>query len=416
MGPLAVYLARGLGAAASIALVVNYTWGPSLDFDVYWTAGRHFFARESIYSVARDGVRVFKYPPASILFFAPFALLPLLWAKALWGMIQAASIWGAIAWSRRAAARSDAGSSTIQPYFVAAAFWGLWHMNAYDGQLTPLLLCAGLWIASPGALTKPGRGIALLHALTLKIFTAFPLLGLLRRDRRMLSILACFALQSVALAWLIALWTREDGLGALIHEYVEAMRRGGETLGWDGVRGFYNQGFPALILRHLAVPADRVSADLIAVALIAPAVGWAWHRASRRLPFTHRWAGWIALTPAIHPLPFSYSFALAYPLAALAWTEAWRSGSRREMAGAAAGIAMIALMTSKTLGELGRALELLSIKSWGIALCAAVLVQVGRRRNEGRGTDLTTPLSAFRFIPAPAGNTRPGTIPPPALP
>jgi hypothetical protein len=218
------------------------------------------------------------------------------------------------------------------------------------------------------------KSTALVAVLPAKIFTVYPALGLRFSWKFFRNIALISACILVPLS-LPALWGAQDhSVSQLVHSYVEAMLSGGKLLGYDGVRGRFNQGLTGLCLRLMHVPPEKTFADIVCFLIVGSIIAILWSSLSRRLPFKHRWAGWIGLTPVVHPLPYWYSFVLTYPLAALALSTALNSKKRLNGVLATLGVAMIAIMTEKTLGSFGAALELLSIKSWGVLLCCYALV------------------------------------------
>jgi hypothetical protein len=137
---------------------------------------------------------------------------------------------------------------------------------------------------------------------------------------------------------------------------------------------------PGLVLRVLGVPGDRALADIavsLALALVAAVV---WARAARRLRPEQAAAGWLALTPVIHPLPWWHLFVFAFPLAVMTLHETLGRRDRWGVALTVAGWILIAASTRKVLGPVGGWLELASAKSWGVLICAWTIA-----RPPGRG-------------------------------
>jgi hypothetical protein len=341
----------------------------SRDFGVVWKTAKYVLSGGPAYSVLRDGPWVFKYPPWLLTPFLPFGLLSLETAKAFYGALQAIAFLYVLRWTAQASQKS------LWAYLTALLFWGLWQVNAQDGQVSLLLLATWLWAGNEDVLARwTIKSTALVAVLPAKIFTVYPALGLRLSWKAIRNIALISTLILVPLS-LPALWGAQDhSVSQLVHSYIEAMLSGGKLLGYDGVRGRFNQGLTGLCLRLMHIPPEKTFADIICFFIVGSIIAILWSRISRNLPFKHRWVGWIGLTPVVHPLPYWYSFVMTYPLAAITLSAALSSRKKLNVALAALGVAMIAILTEKTLGTFGAALELLSIKSWGVVLCCYALV------------------------------------------
>jgi hypothetical protein len=319
--------------------------------------------------VARDGAWVFKYPPWILPFFFPFALLSLDVAKVFWGIIQISAFAYVVKWA------ADACQNSRWLYVTVFLFWGLWQVNAQDGQISLLLLGMWLWAGSRDSLEALSlKSISLIGFSFVKVFTAYPLLAFRISRKAVRNAVITFTLILVPLS-LPALWvTKNRSLEVLVHSYIEAMLSGGQVLGYDGVRGKYNQGLTGFFLRVLHVPAEKTSVDILVFLVLGSVVAFFWHCFSGKLPFKYRWAGWIGLTPMVHPLPFWYSFVMTFPLASISLSSAMKSNRLSVKLVAVIGVAMITAFTEKSLGSFGSTLELLSVKAWGVLLCCVALV------------------------------------------
>jgi hypothetical protein len=356
----------------------------SRDFVVFWQTARYVLSGEPAYSVTRDGAWVFKYPPWILPLFLPFGLLSLEVAKVFWGLLQVGAFAYVVNWVANVCGNSRWHYATV---FL---FWGLWQVNAQDGQITLLLLALFLWAGGRDSLESMSlKSISLVALSFAKVFTAYPLLACLSSRRVAWQFVKISTLVLAPLS-LPALWvTQNRSLRVLVHSYVEAVLSGGKLLGYDGVRGRYNQGLIGFFLRLLQVPAEKTSADVLVFLLLGSFLALIWHRLSRTLSFKYRWVGWIGLTPVVHPLPFWYSFVLTFPLASISLSSAMKSESRISKLLAAVGVVMITALTSKSLGSFGVVLELLSIKSWGVLFCCVALILGQQKPQEySQGTDL----------------------------
>lgn len=348
-----------LFTCASIILLFAYV-RHGRDFEVFWNTGRHILNQEPIYSVHRDGYRVFKYPPFTALFFVPFALLPLSIAKFFWGVLQCLSLFAVFDWVKVRCSRPQGA------WVGFLVFWGLWRVHAMDGQISLLMLALALTANSKPIERLTTRVSVVFTALSLKIFSAFALLGL-KWNRRSVQVVLLYLGIAGGLSLLVSLWVGEGGI---LGPWLQALSEGQEILGEAGVRGKYNQGLPALFLRALDASQIHWHLDLWVTGMVAGLLAGFWWQHSKKMSFEAAWVGWLALVPVVHPLPFWYSFVFVFPLAVLCIDRAFFDRARvpgnfrrsfRILT--FMGVAGVAAITSKTLGPIGAVLELASIKS-----------------------------------------------------
>jgi hypothetical protein len=372
---LAIFYAATF-VAGGVALV-RHTGFVGNDFILFWTAARAALDGQFPYAVQTGPGMVFKYPPWILPVLFPVALLPLATAKWVWGVLQVGCIAACVAWLLRR------GCKWPVTFGVTLIFWGIWAVHALDGQITLLMLALALWCTEG---LKPSselgwRAPVLLWAFSIKIFTVFGLLGIYRPLRRWATWkrLGTTALIFTALS-VPAFWTAPDrNPREVVTAWLGSAGSGGDALG-EKVRSRVNQGFPVMILRVLDVRASRTSMDVLAFLLVSLILGGIWSLASAGLGFPERWAGWLALTAAVHPLSWFHSFVLAYPLAVLALDRSVKRQAWFSVALASAGILCVAVFTWRILGDVGHDLEEASIKSWGILLCLWSLKRAEARR------------------------------------
>ncbi len=381
---IAVFIIGTLLACLQFA---RQTYGHGKDFEVFWNAARHLLNSESIYTPSTDPSRVFKYPPWCIWFFIPFGFLDLPIAKIAWGILQGLSLACVWKWLWRIG---------VQGKWIALTtltFLGLLNVHAFDGQislpgLAVLLLTLGK--SGPNLFKRiHWGGLAAIAVSSSKVFSMFTLFVV---PFRALWTKAFFAMVGILLLTCIPLLLRDpsDSLWGFIQSWFAAMWDGGKTLGWEGVRGKYNQGLGALILRTLEIPESQTEWDLAIALLLAVAIGGLWRKFSQKLNFHSQLVGWIALSAVIHPLPFWYTFIFALPLCAVALQSAWDMRQRVQQIGLLAlailGMIAVAAVSEKTMGSLGLKLVYLSIKSFGVLLCCLTLLwgQISRKAAQSR--------------------------------
>jgi hypothetical protein len=364
-----LYIVAGLACIAAGVALVRDTYYQGQDFEVFWRVSREVMLGKAVYDPVRDGAMVFKYPPWILPAFLPFTAMSLGAAKWTWGGIELLSLGVVVVWSLR----------KIKSYFLLlpaiAAFWGIWAVHALDGQVT-LVLLALVLIAS--SIERAGLRLGLAAwALSTKIFGMISMPGVFHDRREFKKLL----IPGLVLLWLSVpalLVTPHHSPVRLVKTWAQAAASGGTAFGAEKVRGRENQGLPAAALRLAKVPAEKTGADLLAFALIALALGSVWILVSRPLEREEKLVGWLALGAIAHPLAWFHQFVLVFPLAIVSLDRAWRSRRWLSLTMSILGIALIGLVTRRTMGNLGACLESLSVKSWGTILCAAALVLAAR--------------------------------------
>jgi hypothetical protein len=367
----------------SIALIRD-TFYNGHDFEVFWRAGGDLLQGRDPYSLAHERGMVFKYPPWSLPFFLPWSFLPLAVAKALWGVVQIGSLLAACLWLRKLGR-----SSWVSIFVVGVSFWGLWAVHALDGQIALTILALALWLWPHEPELSPGwRSGALVWALSMKVFTGLPLLGF-RIERRWIFAL----LLSVPILALCSVPALVAGVAGgplqLLKHWTLAAGSGGTLMGADHIRGSFNPSFTGAVLSWLKVPANDVQSDLLLAVGLGLTLGGAWGVSSRGLPLEIRWAGWLAIVPAIHPLPWWHLFVFSFPLAVLAADRAFRTAQknpyRKYAASALAciGIFLIGAGTQRFMSlfgleQAGTFLEQSAGKSFGILCCAGSILFLDR--------------------------------------
>jgi len=358
----------------AIALVRDTAYNGH-DFSVFWRTASYTLNGLPTYSVARDGAMVFKYPPWIVPLFFPFALLTEQAALWIWGILQVISLAAIILFLIQSKIdRKIIGAVTI-------LYWGLWVDHALDGQIVLLLLASSLWLGatqSKSHIKETAGQMTLAYALSTKIFTLFALgdrVGFWLKAKNTLKIVAIFGVLSLPSIWAAP---RHNPI-ELFKSWITAATSGGPEFGYEKIHGYQNQGLPALVLRNLPAPSLSTYADYSLSLLFSILLGAIWYYYSARLNGLYKWVGWIGLAPVIHPLPWYHLFIFTFPLAVASLDAAKQTRDNKLIALGIMACVMIAAINETTLGPLGRNLELLSIKSWGTLLCAAILVISNRK-------------------------------------
>ena len=375
---------RILGALIVLAGAVALLRDTALqgqDFAVFWRAARTLWSGQSLYDLERDGAMVFKYPPWIATFFTPFACLPLDAAKWVWGAVELAALAYCVKWLSRRVHHEGI------LWIAVFGFWGIWAVHAMDGQINLVLLAGVLWAWESDTVFARVTAIVLLST---KIFTGFALIAWFLRDIRR----SKGGLSLQAAVWAVAVFvvfsfpavlsqnvsraSSGSRVEKLSTSWWDAAASGGTQFEGEKIRGRGNQGFPALILRAMAVPARETRWDLVLFAVTAFAASGAFVWASTWVTAEESVGLALGLMVVAHPLAWFHLYVFAFPLTVLALERAWDSRKWQIVTCAFLGAFLLAAISRKTLGVFGARLELFSIKAWGVLFLAYALVQAVR--------------------------------------
>ncbi len=344
----------------SVALIRDTRY-QGQDFEVFWRAGRYLIQGQPLYSLARDGAMIFKYPPWIATLFIPFSFLSVETAKWIWGVIEVLSLLGAVRW---VLAHSQKPLGVVAVVF---SFWGIWAVHALDGQITLVILFLALWAEEKHRFTADAAAHL---ALSTKVFPWFAMPGLGKRAFRPKTLI--LVVTFVFLFSLPALVsTPGHSVFELLKSWKEAALSGAGAFGEAKIFGRENQGLPALTGRLFPETRAWNSAGLFLI-WAAPLFSL-WAFISRKWDSAPRFAGWLALAACTHPLAWFHSFVLCFPAAALSVDGSVRSRKIIPTALSVIGVIATGGVTAKLLGGIGESLEFYSVKSLGSLLCLAVL-------------------------------------------
>ena len=352
------------------------TWIFGDDFEVFWFAARDLFAGSRIYSVESYGNMVFKYPPWTLPVFIPFAALPLSTAKIIWGWVQSFSLVFVVRWLGRRGART--GVVTV----LLVLFSGVILVHANVGQITLPLLAISLGTESVYTQHERGWRFSLLSwTLGSKIFSAFPLLGLHWRNRltlrAVLRTTALLILLSLPVAWL----SYRLNLHLLMREWIDALFSGTQGIHARKI-GFTTrecQGLPSFILRVFQLNEENRTHLLLSILGPAAVLFTGWKISTKSLSRSDQWLALLALTPLIQPLAWFHFFWMVFPVGVFAIDRALSARNRIALFVGSVGLVLVAAVTQKTLGSLGYAMEMASVKSWGTLICLGSFIMTAPR-------------------------------------
>ncbi len=374
----------------AVALASN-TAKNAPDFTVYWNTA-HLFVTEGapIYSVARDGMMTFKYPPWILPLFLPLGCLPLAAAKLIWGGVEAMSLVFVALWLKK---RVSLGLLSLS----LVTWSGIWTVHAFDGQVSlPLTALALALLPVYQHQLRNCATLLLSYALSIKLVTLFPLLGFQwkRGDVRRV---ACLLVLLTGLS-IPAFLAHHQSFSDLMASYRAATGPGIDAAGVVkiSVKGSQAQGLVSMLFRLFELDEQQTGLMLALTLALSLVLAVFWRLRSQHLSADQRWAGWLALSATVQPLAGFHSFVLAFPLATLtlhgcvnacqehddpSHPTLHKAEKRTLIALSVLGILMIAAFTQKTLGSTtGALLQRLSVKSWGVLLCAMLISTPSLRR------------------------------------
>jgi hypothetical protein len=352
-------------------ILITRTLSRGDDFLVFYRVTQGFWSGISPYDVSLYGNMVFKYPPWILPFFLPLGLFSVWPAKLMWGLVQAFSLIFIV----QAMDQKARVTPWIQIIFLGL-FFGVIGIHGMVGQISlPLLALA---IALDPRLAMSRRMVFLAWAFSSKIVTLFPLMDpvMKRSDRFRLvsaSIVLCIflTLPILTVSYKGEIWT-------MAHDWLHAMFSGTETL--QSVRiGFTSreaQGLPGFLIRVFHLDETERLHVMGSVLLSVLVTFGFWKYFSRTLNSRDRWWGWLALTPVVQPLAWFHFFIFAYPVLVVGSYRAWMKKDYLRFSLTIFAGVLVGAITQKTLGELGLALEMLSVKSWGVILGCILFSQV----------------------------------------
>lgn len=337
-----------------IALIVLFfdTKDNGHDFEVMRRAAHSYLHGEPIYSIARDGGMVFKYPPWLIFIFLPFGLLPVPFAGTAWALVSAIAL-GSIYFQLRLL-----GFSFLSVAFSFLAFWGIWAVHFIDGQSEVLILALFLYLFRKMKQAPAGFTALSAFLLTIKGPSAIGSLGLLNKKNFFKSgmilavivfTLTCFVALTSTHHWGVLSDWKEAATSGSSH-----LEPGRALVGRD------NQGIPALI--------HRVSMDVSASplpefwvnTLVIILGGSIFLFLFLALGPTEAAIFWLAGSVVIHPLCWFHLYVWTFPFAV--WVADQAIQRKRHLVWLLFPL-LVAAVTERTLGSVGKSLEFYSFKA-----------------------------------------------------
>jgi glycosyl transferase family 87 len=302
-------------AAGLLACLAAAQYRHGQDFGVFWRAGGRFVAGRDLFP-AGDGFLAWRYAPGTALLFAPFALLPLGAAKALWFALLAAA--GGLVVARLARDAPD-----FRPAGLALLALSRPLVEEFAcGQVNLLVLLAALAAFRDEDRGRPVRaGLLLALCVGLKLSPALLLLPALAARRWRVVGGAALGLVLVALAPLP--FYGASGAVALHHRWTASLAAASPGAAAAG-------GNQSLFGCAARLGAPAWAAAIVAAAVVAAALRAPGDRARRGLL--------LFATALASPMGWIQNYVLALPaLAGLAV-------SRRSVAAAAVGVALLVPM------------------------------------------------------------------------
>lgn len=360
------YLQAALVLVFSIALIRD-TYYVGNDFQVFHKSVQYFFNGISIYDLSHAREMVFKYPPWWFPLIIPFGLIPYKLAALVWGVVQVVSLFVV----GRELYRRGAHPWVLRITFTV--FWGLWAVHALDGQVMLPLLAFGMFFLSR-AEKSPLITAVITFLFSAKIFSILAVAPLWKSILKphTLSLLVVFLVIGVAISFSRA---PESKMTEFFHSWKNAASSGSALMDGGKTRGRENQGLPVLVLRAFNIPIEDAQTELAVAFFVTLAISVFGLFLTRGLGLFESFIIWLPLAVITHPLSWFHSFTWVFPIAVMTLSSAMVSKNRVRLAIAALGVLLVCVVTEKTLGDFGKSLELLSVKSLG----ALVLIFTYRR-------------------------------------
>lgn len=292
-------------AVAAAVYVVRIRSGMS-DFEVYHRTGSRLAAGENLYQTA-DGHYMFKYLPASAVFYLPFSLMPMEAAKACWFALSLAALAGVVVLSARLAGE-------LRPYVAAIAVAVLAKYFLHELRLGQInLFVTVLVLASTNRLldaAASGRAAGTLagFGVALKPYAA-PLVGYFALRRHWQALLA--AIVTIVILQLVPVFF--FGLGGTIDQ----LRLWATTLSASTpvlLTNNDNISIVAFFTKWLGDPARAMVPAMIVLAVLGVvmlAVIAAGRRQSRAAALDV--AMILTATPLVSPLGWDYTLLMSLP-------------------------------------------------------------------------------------------------------
>ena len=355
------------------------------DFGVYWRAAHAWREGRSPYLEGAGSIWVFKYPPWTLFLFWPFSFLDEAGARAVWGGVEIVSLVGIVAWMKRSFQVSQ-----LSWLLVTAFFWFLIAYHALAGQLVLPMTALGLWAwtwadqAPLGSGSRAVREAILLGIWSLKTTSAWTWLGRALRNRKdrvtALFLFGAAALLSTGL--LASSLGQGTDFQLLIRQWSLTMMSGTDATAGDGFLGWRNQSLAAFLARIAKLMGHPIALTgvefLFLTAVVAVFLLFFGVWTTRKLKSVESAVIWIALGAVVQPLAWFHGFVQAWPLAVLTLHRCFESKRNRILS--VVGLAFLTVVSGSSLGWVGDAALLFSVKSWGVLILCGVLGRITRDR------------------------------------
>ena len=250
---------RGLGNLGSrtfvtalvlivIALLTYVAAQRSVDFPVYHYGTRHMLARNGPLYGPKSGIgwpQVYRYPPLFLVFFVPFALLPLRFAALVWAALKfvVLGFLGQALFSRFRTVGLGLQLLSVLPAlpYLAVEF----HYGNVQFFIFALVAAAFLWVDKRPLLAA----VILALAISLKVWPLFFVPYLLARKRLLVGGLALVLTAGFTL--LPAAYFGWHANASLLHQWAKQEFGTAATRGEPAVIGFPSQSLHSVLMRFL---------------------------------------------------------------------------------------------------------------------------------------------------------------------
>ncbi len=350
--------------------------GSGTDFMVYHQAARSFLNSGWSAGYGQGGLTPFKYSPPALLAMAPLGLVPVIWAKFAWAVINGLAVWDL---QRRLLVRGI-GAGSLALALVILVHGLSW--QALLANVTFLMVWGLVAIATTESARVRGIGTAVLIAVKPFWLAIVPVL-LVGRQWRTLAVALVTLIVLAALPFV-------TGLNAGVEAYQAWLPTLTDPLHAHNFPKHDNQSWWGLLYRHREL-LDWWLTPLWLIGSGAMMLTWLialWRAGARASRSTLAILGVAPVVLWAGPLSWLHHQLFLWPLLAAMWQERSRREIMIPLAGAAA---VLLLITPMVLGrELTITLELagLPLLAFPLALAGAIMLLRGM---DQPGDDLPSP-------------------------
>jgi Glycosyltransferase family 87 len=235
-------------ALTLVALLIYIAARRPVDFPVYHYGARHMLARSGPLYGPKSGIgwpQVYRYPPLFLVFFVPFALLPLRLAAVVWAALKFVVL-GFLGQALFSRFRTDGLGLQLLSVLPALPYLAVeFHYGNVQFFIFALVAASFLWLEKQPVLAAS----ILALAVSLKVWPLFFVPYLLARKRLLVGGLTLVL--AAGLTLLPAAYFGWHGNASLLHQWAKEEFRVASTSGEPAIIGFPSQSLHSVLMRFL---------------------------------------------------------------------------------------------------------------------------------------------------------------------